>query len=633
MSEMKKVYPIASLPGIKRDGTQLDGDNYADGQWCRFQRGRPKKMGGFMRITNQFSGPIRDILVWSRESLNAVYAFSPYGIEMLLVDSNGTGSQIIDRSPVAATITAGAFVTGQRYRIVTVGTTNFTLIGASASTIGVIFTATGAGTGTGTAIEMWMNEDHVVWSTDTQYDDAVGTTGTVVLAHASESLVNIDSTAASKPYLGLATGNAEFTQIADAPAVSGGVFSVAPYTIVHGSDGFVAWSDANQPQVWYTSVGAIGDAGADRVTGSKIVKGLALRSGSGPAALLWSLDSVIRMDYSGGTAVFKFTHLSTQSSILSQNCVIEYDGAYFWIGIDRFLVCDGAQVRELPNNMNLNWFFDNLNYSQRQKVWAMKVPRYGEIWWFFPFGDNEECSHAVIYNVRENTWYDTECARSAGFYSQVFHYPVMSGVYPTLTEFVFSLSSVTGTFSVGDVVMGANGAKATVTFVSGTTIRIHLLDSLPFTTGALTDSTSGATATIDSIRYLYSAFSHERGTDAIDGDLVQPIPSYFTTSDFGYPTGGAQANAPEGINRWTRLTRIEPDFVQSGAMDVFVIGREFANAPEKVSAGYNFTDATQKIDMREQRREIRLKFLSNVVGGHYEMGRPLLHTELGEVRS
>lgn len=49
-------------------------------------------------------------------------------------------------------VTAGSFVTGVRYKIVTVGTTDFTLIGASANTVNVSFVATGAGTGTGTAM-------------------------------------------------------------------------------------------------------------------------------------------------------------------------------------------------------------------------------------------------------------------------------------------------------------------------------------------------------------------------------------------------------------------------------------------------------------------------------------------------
>jgi len=48
-------------------------------------------------------------------------------------------------------VTAGSFVTGTTYRILTVGTTDFTLIGAASNTVGVVFAATGTGSGTGTA--------------------------------------------------------------------------------------------------------------------------------------------------------------------------------------------------------------------------------------------------------------------------------------------------------------------------------------------------------------------------------------------------------------------------------------------------------------------------------------------------
>ena len=49
------------------------------------------------------------------------------------------------------TVSAGSFVVGKIYRIAFVGTTNFTLIGATNNTIGTHFIATGVGTGTGTA--------------------------------------------------------------------------------------------------------------------------------------------------------------------------------------------------------------------------------------------------------------------------------------------------------------------------------------------------------------------------------------------------------------------------------------------------------------------------------------------------
>lgn len=49
------------------------------------------------------------------------------------------------------TVSAGSFVVGVEYQILTVGTTDFTLIGASANTVGINFIASGVGTGNGTA--------------------------------------------------------------------------------------------------------------------------------------------------------------------------------------------------------------------------------------------------------------------------------------------------------------------------------------------------------------------------------------------------------------------------------------------------------------------------------------------------
>ena len=67
-------------------------------------------------------------------------------------------------------VTAGSFVTGTIYRILTVGTTDFTLIGAASNTVGVIFTATGAGSGTGTAtasgIVKYYGTDNTVYYID-----------------------------------------------------------------------------------------------------------------------------------------------------------------------------------------------------------------------------------------------------------------------------------------------------------------------------------------------------------------------------------------------------------------------------------------------------------------------------------
>jgi len=61
------------------------------------------------------------------------------------------GSQYKITTDPIITATAGSFLTGISYTIVSVGTTDFTTIGAVSNTVGLIFTATGPGTGTGTA--------------------------------------------------------------------------------------------------------------------------------------------------------------------------------------------------------------------------------------------------------------------------------------------------------------------------------------------------------------------------------------------------------------------------------------------------------------------------------------------------
>lgn len=47
--------------------------------------------------------------------------------------------------------TAGNFVVGVKYSIISIGTTDFTLVGAASNTVGLAFTATGAGSGSGVA--------------------------------------------------------------------------------------------------------------------------------------------------------------------------------------------------------------------------------------------------------------------------------------------------------------------------------------------------------------------------------------------------------------------------------------------------------------------------------------------------
>ena len=67
-------------------------------------------------------------------------------------------------------------------------------------------------------------------------------------------------------------------------------------------------------------------------------------------------------------------------------------------------------------------------------------------------------------------------------------------------------------------------------------------------------------------------------------------------------------------------------------MDLYVTGRPFAQSDDSTTGPYTFDANTNKIDMKEQRRELRLKFTSNVVDGDYQLGYVILTADIGDVR-
>lgn len=586
----EQIIQVRSTAGIKRDGTALDGDNYVDGQWVRFQRGLPRKIGGYRSINKYLEGLPRAIHEYTQDLLTYLHLGSAAKVERLYIDGSLNTSTVTDRTPSS---------------------------GLTAS-------------------------DNNVWQFALGYDTSAGNQ---LVAQVAPNLECLCNSVGGNVFTGdlLGTGVLAEVPALNRPAnfnATGGVVSLPPYTFVYGSDGYVAWSVPNTPDDYVSS-----GAGNAYVTGQKIIKAMPLRGGPGnsPSGLFWSADSLVRGSYVGGTPVFQFDTISSQSSILSANCVIEYDGVFYWIGTDRFLMFNGV-VREMENGLNSNFFFDNINPSYRQKVFAIKVPRFGEIWWCFPKGDSTEPNHAVIYNVRENTWYDTELSeggRGCGAFPAVFRRPVMTGVEPRDSVCDTAVVAAAGTgYTVGDVLTVVGGiylfpTEVTVGTVGGagdiTAVSISNAGqyaTTPTSPVSVTGGT-GASATL-TLTFIepYSLWVHEIGTDKIDGQDVQPIQSYFETADITIPILSGQ-------NRQIQVLAMEPDFVQSGPLTVQVRGRANARATEIDGDIMTFEDTAatpqeQLVYLKTQRRELRFRFESNAVGGDYQMGLVLAHIQPGD---
>jgi hypothetical protein len=130
----------------------------------------------------------------------------------------------------------------------------------------------------------------------------------------------------------------------------------------------------------------------------------------------------------------------------------------------------------------------------------------------------------------------------------------------------------------------------------------------------------------------YTLWQHETGSDKIYLTTVDAVNSYFETNSIGWVGGGPGVRQIQGENRWIRLERVEPDFVQSGQMYLTVTGPSYADGEDDPSQPYNFQPTDLKIDLREQRREMRLRFTSNTAGGNYQLGNILISADVGDER-
>jgi hypothetical protein len=703
-SQYTQIYSLAIPAGIKRDGTIFQNDQYTDGVWCRFQRGDPKKIGGYRSIFNSLTGIYRGLISQPYNGVNYIFAGN---YEELNVFTTGITFATGSGPYVANTLLGTTYANVLSYT-----TTSFTVVGdvtgvfppatpvlfaqSTSPAISTVSTATFGGTNTVVVFspayaspitKAWVAnpcfvpdpEDgpyRICWQFDAQFSPQGGDLS--LFAHPGYNLINIDNGVPSQVLVGQITPDSNdawnFTGLSDSEgqnptykpiSVDGGVCVLYPFIFVYGSHGYIANNNVDftdyYKQNFYDWNGTF--ANQTNVAASKIVKGMPTRGGTNaPSGLFWATDSLIRVSFnSQATQIYwSYDIVTNQISIMSSNSVVEMDGTYFWMGIDRFYLYNGG-VKVLPNDKNVNWLFNNLNYEQRQKVWATKVPRYNEIWFFYPRGTATECTDAIIYNVKDDLWYDAGQAigaqRSCGYTTEIFptpiwadwnYNPIFSFPYVIITNPAslppagpnqfYLPGDLTPTFSPGDYVSFTTVNSFNKTYLITTSEHIYntTIGTPGVTLITCSENFNPAVSPSDYVYMInggYNIWQHEFGLNQAGLNGEQAIYSSITTSDISWLTGNPSQNSLTGINRRMHLRRVEPNFVQTGVMGMIILGRKFAGGQQEENSGpYYFDQDTGKIDLRVEHRLIRLKFESNVINGNYEMGRNLITAEYGDER-
>ena len=529
---------LSYKPGIQRDGTNFQGDMCSNGQWVRFQRGKIKKIGGMQAPA---------LPNYTNNLIASDISLFPYNGNILCYIA-GT---LNNKPRIYKTVINRDFKsTNNNYNPLNLPNDNTNI--------------------------KWQSE--VVIKNNVREIVFLGTNNANDINDISASILY---------HLALIPNNfnTNLNLIVNATVgidalINGGMVWSNPYLFLYGSNGLVQYSANNDPLNFVIEANNPASGGRFNISNDKVIWGRPIRGGSNaPAILFWTLSSVVRVINVGDQTVsFKIDVISTSSSIMSTKCVVEYDGLFFWPGTDRFFIYNGV-VQEMVNTTNLNYFYDNIDMNFRQKVFGVKNPKYGEIWWFYPekvrtVGRNQDLSagtntRALIYNVRENSWYDTAIYRDCGVFSNDL--------------------------------------------------------------GILATHGMSLVNPIDNNNWLWR---HEYATDeAIENDNNYEITSSFDTPTFGWssfnPVNSGTGSRAQPIDRWIELRRIEPDFVldDNDIMNVLVNTQVYAQSPTVRSNPVQFQGNTDKIDMRNQGRQMSLTFSSNK---KFEMGNVMMLLGIGD---
>lgn len=536
--------PLVYKPGIQRNAGDFQDEYCIDGQWIRFVNGKIRKMKGQKEI---FNGPIVGVditfldMYFSGTNPVLIYATMNHGLYRCIL--NNELSNITNDRRVLDAIECG-------------GDTTRTWQSAKFIMDGVPYIAL---LSTFNGNNMLSNRNGVLlWKSMT------------------------DNTADFVGYIdGLIPGN-------DENVVSGGILYSSPCLYLYGNNGTILRSKTSNP-LNFNEMEENSDAQSYKISENKLLFGASIRGGTNaPTFLFWTQNSVIYLtnvaDGTNPTSPIEFQReeITTNSSVMSPKSIVQYDSLFFWLGTDRAFVYNGI-VESIKNDVNFEWFLENVDLNKRQKIYGYKVARYGEIRWAFPekrFSNRPEigCTREIVYNVRENSWYDTEIQRDC-----------------------VTIYEATGDiFSYGD-------SCTNYPYIPANAYK--------------------------SIWKQETGFYEVRHNNA-----VQTIPSFFTTPWFGY---AAFPPAKDGkvMDKYIKITEIEPDFPapeshRRQANELLVVGSamiKYAGVQRQTIVPIDFDlyigNNRGKIDMRVQGRFVNLTF---ACVHPYTVGTILINFEIGD---
>jgi hypothetical protein len=132
-------------------------------------------------------------------------------------------------------------------------------------------------------------------------------------------------------------------------------------------------------------------------------------------SLVWSDAALFLAQYTGSQFVYNTSLVGKDCGLIGPNAAVTVNGIAFWMGTTNFFFYNGS-VQPLPNAEDIRKFiFDAVPANLAFQCAAVYVPRFNEIWFFYPTTGDTNPTKYVIYHINDQCFSEG----NSDFYSSV----------------------------------------------------------------------------------------------------------------------------------------------------------------------------------------------------------------------
>ena len=183
----------------------------------------------------------------------------------------------------------------------------------------------------------------------------------------------------------------------------------------------VKWSSlslAGQPPISWDEQDPNSSAGENILedTDSTLIDGFILQD----YLIIFTETQVWRMEFIGGSLIFRFRKLFDDGGIVNKNCAIEVEGKLYVFGTEDIYVTDGVNRQSIAEGRVKENIFRTLKAADHSVFFVAKHPVLNEIYFCYATEDTSafpsptRCNRAAIYNWEEDIWSFMDLPNVAG---------------------------------------------------------------------------------------------------------------------------------------------------------------------------------------------------------------------------